>query len=156
MQQGIFFVQHPINRNHTPGLRTGCGIMDSLSSLSFLARNENDFELRKASLLCAGSANDVAKLGNENMTRLYTASQVKYGGIRRSSASPRPPCDVTPSASVWPSPMQTSGPPCLYPQIPPSQPRSMRAAPRHGPVSGFRQGRFRWAGYSVGNHAICP
>ena len=36
--------------------------------------------------------------------------QVRYGGIRRSSASPRPPCDGTPSASVWPSPRQTSGP----------------------------------------------
>ena len=33
----------------------------------------------------------------------------------RSSASPRPPCDGTHSASVWPSPRQTPGPPCPYP-----------------------------------------
>ena len=32
-----------------------------------------------------------------------------------SSASPRPPCDGTPTASVWPSPRQTTGPPCPYP-----------------------------------------
>ena len=37
-----------------------------------------------------------------------------YRGIRRSSASPRPPCDGTRSASVRPSPRQTPGPPCLY------------------------------------------
>ena len=42
-------------------------------------------------------------------------TQVRYGGIRRCSASPRPPCDGTPSASVWPSPRQTPGPPCPYP-----------------------------------------
>ena len=41
--------------------------------------------------------------------------QVRYGGIRRSSASPRLPCDGTPSASVWPSPRQTPGPPCPNP-----------------------------------------
>ena len=40
---------------------------------------------------------------------------VRYVGVRRSSASPRPPCDVTPSASAWPSPRQTPGPPCPYP-----------------------------------------
>ena len=34
----------------------------------------------------------------------YRTGQVRYGGIRRSSASPRPPCDGTHSASVWPSP----------------------------------------------------
>ena len=33
----------------------------------------------------------------------------------RQSTSPRPPCDGTPSASVWPSPSQTPGSPCLYP-----------------------------------------
>ena len=37
------------------------------------------------------------------------------GEISRSSASPRPPCDGTPSASVWPSPGQTPGPSCPYP-----------------------------------------
>ena len=35
--------------------------------------------------------------------------------IRRSSALPRPPCDGTTSASVWPSPRQTPGPSCPYP-----------------------------------------
>ena len=36
--------------------------------------------------------------------------RVRYGGIRPSIASPRPPCDGTPSSSVWPSPRQTPGP----------------------------------------------
>ena len=43
---------------------------------------------------------------------IEAAGQVRYGGIRRSSASPRPPCDGTPSASVWPSPRQAPGPSC--------------------------------------------
>ena len=43
--------------------------------------------------------------------------QVQYEDKRRSSASPRPPCDGTPSASVWPSPRQTPGPPFLIHQI---------------------------------------
>ena len=43
------------------------------------------------------------------------SGQVRYGGIRRSNASPRPPCDGTPSASVWPSPRQTPGPPRPHP-----------------------------------------
>ena len=42
-------------------------------------------------------------------------SRHTYGGIRRSSASPRPPCDGSPSVSVRPSPRQTPGPPCPYP-----------------------------------------
>ena len=42
------------------------------------------------------------------------SGQVRCGGIRRSSASPRPPYDGTPSASVWPSPRQTPGPSCPY------------------------------------------
>ena len=36
------------------------------------------------------------------------SGQVRYGGIRRNSASPRPPYDGTPSASVWPSPRQNT------------------------------------------------
>ena len=39
------------------------------------------------------------------------SGKVKYGGIRPNSASPRPPCDGIPSASIWPSPRQT---PCPY------------------------------------------
>ena len=39
--------------------------------------------------------------------------QVRCRG--RGSASPRPRCDGTPSASVWSSPRQTPGPPCPYP-----------------------------------------
>ena len=42
---------------------------------------------------------------------------MRYGVIRRSSASPRPPCDGTPSAYVWPSPRQTPGSPCWEPQL---------------------------------------
>ena len=41
--------------------------------------------------------------------------QVRCGVIRRSSASPRPPCDGIPSASVWPSPIHTPGPTRPYP-----------------------------------------
>ena len=43
------------------------------------------------------------------------AGQVRYGGNRRSSASPRLPCDGTSLSSVWPSPRQTPRPPCLHP-----------------------------------------
>ena len=43
--------------------------------------------------------------------------QVRYGGIHRSSPSPRPPCNGIPSASVWPSPRRTPGPPCPYPSF---------------------------------------
>ena len=43
------------------------------------------------------------------------SGQVRYGGIRRSSASPRPPSDGNPSTSVWPSPSQTPGPSSPYP-----------------------------------------
>ena len=41
--------------------------------------------------------------------------QVRYGDKRRSSASPRPFCDGSLSASIWPSPRQTLGPPCPNP-----------------------------------------
>ena len=58
-----------------------------------------------------------------NMTHNTVTSQdqVRYGGIRRSSASPRPPSDGTPSASVRPSPRQTPGPLRPYPsdRVPP-------------------------------------
>ena len=46
---------------------------------------------------------------------LYWSGQVRYGCIRRSIASSRPPCDGIPSASVWQSPRQAPGPPCPYP-----------------------------------------
>ena len=61
--------------------------------------------------------------------------QVRYGGIRRSSASPRPPCDGTPSASVCPSPRQTPAPPCPYSSDrTPHDPTMKRVdALRHGP-----------------------
>ena len=42
------------------------------------------------------------------------SGQVKYGGIRRSSAWPHPPCDGALFASVWSSPWQTPGRPCPY------------------------------------------
>ena len=61
--------------------------------------------------------------------------QVRYGGIRRSSASPRPPCDGTPSASVWPSSRQTPCPSCPYPSDrPPSGHRPGRRQVRHAHI----------------------
>ena len=52
--------------------------------------------------------------------------------IRWSSASPRPPCDGTPSSSVWPSPRQTPGPSCPYPSDrPPSGHRPGRRQARY-------------------------
>ena len=47
--------------------------------------------------------------------RHNAACQVRYGSIRGSSASSRPPCDDIPSAFVWPSPRHTPGPPGPYP-----------------------------------------
>ena len=65
------------------------------------------------------------------------AVQVRCGDIRRSSASPRPPCDGTLWASVWPSPSQTPGPPCPYPSngTPPDANMKREGAPRHGPAT---------------------
>ena len=60
--------------------------------------------------------------------------QVRYGDIRRCSASPRPPCDGTPAASVWPSPRQTPGPPILQIELHLTQPRSVWSPPRHEPA----------------------
>ena len=63
------------------------------------------------------------------------AGQVTYWGIRRSSASPRPPCDGSPSASIWPSPRQTPGPPWPYPSDrTPSGHRPGRRQARHGQI----------------------
>ena len=64
-----------------------------------------------------------------------SSGQVRHEGIRRSSASPRPPCDGTTSASVWPSPRQTPGPPCPYPSDrPPSGHRPGRRQARHARI----------------------
>ena len=41
--------------------------------------------------------------------------QIRYGGIHRSSVSPRPPCDGTSPASVWLPPRQMPGPRLPYP-----------------------------------------
>ena len=41
----------------------------------------------------------------------WPSRQVRHG----CSASPRPPCDGTPSAYVWPSPRPTPSPSCPYP-----------------------------------------
>ena len=43
-----------------------------------------------------------------------TTDQITYSVIRRSSGSPRPPCDGTPLASVWALPRQTPGLSCPY------------------------------------------
>ena len=67
--------------------------------------------------------------------------QVRYGGVRRSSASPRPPCDGTPSSSVWPSPRQTPDPSCPYPSDrPPSGHRPGRQWSRLFELSGSNYG----------------
>ena len=61
--------------------------------------------------------------------------QVRYEGIRRSSASLRPPCDGTSSASVWPSPRQKPGPPCPHPSdMPRSAHRPDRRQARHARI----------------------
>ena len=79
------------------------------------------------------------------------SSQVRsgMGAIRRSSASPRPSCDGTPSSSVWTSPRQTSVPPCPYPsdKTPPD-------AACEGPIGiiqplATRQSRIRWVGSTI-------
>ena len=49
----------------------------------------------------------------ENLERIVRSGHVWE--VRWGSASPRPPRDGTPSASVWPSPRQTPGPPGPYP-----------------------------------------
>ena len=74
----------------------------------------------------------------------YTANpnipgQVSYGAIRRSSASPRPPCDGIPSASVWPSPRQTPGPPCPHPS--PYATTKRVGALWHGPAPRISTGK---------------
>ena len=45
-----------------------------------------------------------------NQLSLLRVGQGQVGGIRRSSASPRPPCDGTHSATVLPPPRRTPGP----------------------------------------------
>ena len=49
------------------------------------------------------------------LTTDHCIVQVRCGDVRRSSASPRPPCDGTPSSTVCPSPRRTPGPPRPYP-----------------------------------------
>ena len=90
--------------------------------------------------------------------RRYIRS-ISYGGIRRSSASPHPSCDGTPSASVWPSPRQTPGPPCPHPsdRTPPhATTKRVNAPPRHGPAPRISTKRIRWAESSAGSRATCP
>ena len=68
---------------------------------------------------------------------LIVLGQVRYEGIRRSSASPRPHCDGTSSSSVWPSPRQTPGLSCPYPTDRTAPDATMKRvdAPRQGPVA---------------------
>ena len=89
---------------------------------------------------------DINPQRNQSTTyRNPTQVRSGMGGIRRSSASPRPPpCDGIPSPSVWPSPRQT---PCPYPSdalhltqpwsvwTPPS--RSIPTQPFHSQPSRF-------------------
>ena len=63
---------------------------------------------------------------------LYDSGQVCYRSMRRCSASPRPLCDGTPPASVWPSFRQAPGP---YPsdRTPPdASTKNTPAASLHG------------------------
>ena len=71
-----------------------------------------------------------------NLFRQMESCQVRYGGIRRSSASPRPPCDGSPSASVWPSPSrhQARHARILQIRLHLTQSWSLWAPPRHGPA----------------------
>ena len=65
----------------------------------------------------------------------FRSGQVRCGDKRRSSASPRPPCDGTPSSSVWPSPRQTPGSSCPYPSDrPPSGHRPGKRQARHARI----------------------
>ena len=80
----------------------------------------------------------VTGIQNCEKIRFVWSGQVRYEGIRRSSASPRPPCDGTHSASVGPSPRQTPGPSCPYPsdRTPPdaTMKRVDARGARHGPA----------------------
>ena len=73
----------------------------------------------------------------------------RRGDIRLSSASPRPPCDGTLSASIWPLPRQTPGlaHPCLSERTPPDETRKHASAFRHGPAS------LRWY-YYTSQHSV--
>ena len=52
-----------------------------------------------------GTTSSVTKFRSDDERQVRSG----MGGIHRSSASLRPPCDGTPAASVWPSPRQTPG-----------------------------------------------
>ena len=98
-------------------------------ALAYLGRRAADPELRVAvssqeDEMRVGMANVFVVIDNDSKWHFQTlalrmhqvrSGRVRYGGIRRSSASPRPHCDGTPSSSVWPSPRQTPGPPCPHP-----------------------------------------
>ena len=86
--------------------------------------NQNSMELL---LLVLVNALVVHYMGWQN-----PRPKVRYGGIRHSSVSPRPPCDGTPSSFIWPSPRQTPGPSCPYPSDrPPSGHHQGRRHARH-------------------------
>ena len=62
-------------------------------------------------------------------------SSTMYVRSGMGNASPRPPCDGTPSDSVWPSPKQTPGPSCPYPSDrTPSGHRASRRRARHAHI----------------------
>ena len=75
-------------------------------------------------------------------TRSFSFTLIRGVGHTPEQRVARSPCDGTPSASVWPSLRQTPSPSCPYPsdRTPPSEPWSVRAAPRHGPALGLNTG----------------
>ena len=88
---------------------------------------QGDCRARKSRQIIGGQVPILSREMSCDALHSVGPGQVRYGGIRWSSASPpRPSCDGSRS-SVWPSPRQTPGPPCPYPSdSPPSDHRPGR------------------------------
>ena len=86
-----------------------------LPSLMTVDKKMNRSAKHKSLLLHVFNVFDIVLSDLSGDGRNNTISKVRYRDIRRSSGSPRPPCDGIPPASVWPSSRQTTGLPCSYP-----------------------------------------